>query len=255
MAVFGEALASEYWAIAPDLRGYGASRTQQPFEMVDHLDDLQAMLDRLQIQRGILLGWSLGGILAMELAVRQPERWDGLILVATAARPVGNHPPITALDNVNTAISGILNWLVPGNPIAIEWFGKRSLFRYLLRQHTPETYGYLARAAVPAYLQTSQHANGALARALRQRYSCLEAVAQLTLPALVLAGESDLHIAATASRETAEALVNGEYREYADTAHLFPWEVPTQVQQDVLSWLRKRLRSQREPSSGKLCDR
>ncbi len=71
MAVFGEALGQNSWAIAPDLRGYGGSRIAEPFELFAHLDDVEALLDRLGIGDCILLGWSLGGIVAMELALRE----------------------------------------------------------------------------------------------------------------------------------------------------------------------------------------
>ena len=101
----------------------------------------------------------------MELALRLPQRVTGLILVATAARPRGNHPPISWQDNIYTGIAGLLNYIKPSWQWNIETFGKRSLFRYLIQQHTPTAYNYIAREAVPAYLQTSPAATSAL-------YSC-----------------------------------------------------------------------------------
>ena len=239
MAVFGEALGTERWAIAPDLRGYGNSQVKQSYELIDHLLDLEALLDRLEIDRCIVLGWSLGGILAMELALKAPQRVKGLILVATSAHPRSNHPPITLRDNLYTAIAGTLNWIRPGWSWNIDTFGKRSLFRYLVRRHTPETYRYFASAAVPAYLQTSRKAHAALARSLRQGYNRLEAVSKLTVPTLVLAGEGDRHVTLTSSQETAAAIADTQWIAYPDTAHLFPWELPLQVQQDIGQWLER----------------
>ena len=66
MSVFAEALQNEYWAIAPDLRGYGRSRAIAPFVMADHLADLEALLARLDIDQCLIRGWSRGGILAMQ---------------------------------------------------------------------------------------------------------------------------------------------------------------------------------------------
>ena len=236
MAVFGERLGQDRWAIAPDLRGYGKSRVNKPFELSAHLDDVDALLDRLGIGDCIVLGWSLGGIVAMELALRHPKRIRGLILVATAAGPRGNHPPISWQDNAFTAIAGIVNWLRPGWQWNIDTFGQRSLFRFLVRRHTPDTYRYLARSAVSAYLQTSRQAHQALARALRQGYNRVSDVAQLSIPTVMLAGDCDRHITAASSWETAEAL-NARWLEYSNTGHLFPWEVPEQMQQDILQWL------------------
>lgn len=241
MAVFGETLGQNSWAIAPDLRGYGASRIAEPFELLAHLDDVEALLDRLGIGDCILLGWSLGGIVAMELALREltsthPQRIKGLILVATAAYPRSNHPPIRWQDNAFTAIAGIVNWLRPGWGWNINTFGKRSLFRFLVRRHTPDTYRYLAKSAVTAYLQTSQQANRALGRALQRGYNRVTDLASLSIPTVMLAGECDRHITPASSKQTAEVL-NAHWIEYPNTAHLFPWEVPQQVQHDIQQWL------------------
>ncbi|MGK7905792.1 MAG: alpha/beta fold hydrolase [Synechococcus sp.] len=239
MAVFGEVLGHERWAIAPDLRGYGFSQVKDAYELADHLQDLTALLDRLNIQSCIVLGWSLGGILAIELALQQPERVQALILVATAARPRSNHPPISLADTLFTAIAGALNWIRPGWRWNIDTFGRRSLFKYLVQRHTPATYRYLKHPAVTAYLKTSPQAHAALSRALRQGYDRTSALSQIEIPTLVLAGDGDRHITPECSQATAAALPQSDWIEYPNTAHLFPWEVPEQVQQDIQQWLTK----------------
>ncbi|HEY9846191.1 MAG TPA: alpha/beta hydrolase, partial [Candidatus Caenarcaniphilales bacterium] len=102
LSVFTQRLSQQFRTLAPDLRGYGKSRTDRDFAIADHLLDLEAVLDRYQIERCLILGWSLGGILALELALKLPERVSGLVLIATAARPRSNHPPITWQDNFYT---------------------------------------------------------------------------------------------------------------------------------------------------------
>ncbi|MEL7034032.1 MAG: alpha/beta hydrolase [Cyanobacteria bacterium J06592_8] len=237
MSVFTDDLSRQFKTIAPDLRGYGKSHVSQPFQMQDHLVDLENLLDRLNIQQCLILGWSLGGILALELALKFPQRVTGLILVATAAYPRGSHPPITLLDNIYTGLAGIINWFFPGWDWNINTFGKRSLFRYLIQQHTPTAYKYLAHQAVPAYLQTSRYATQALNQALRNRYNRQNELDQIQCPALVLAGESDRHITCESSQATAEYLRNAQFYCYPRTAHLFPWEIPQRVQQDINNWL------------------
>jgi proline iminopeptidase len=237
MSVFTNHLSQRFQAIAPDLRGYGQSRVQEAFFMTDHLGDLEALLDRLDIDRCLILGWSLGGILAMELALRLPERISGLVLVATAAYPKGNHPPISWQDNLLTGVAAILNRLNPGWQWNIETFGQRSLFRYLIQQHTPTAYGYLAHEAMPAFLQTSPQATRALSLALARRYNRLADLAQIRCPCLVLAGSEDRHITAASSLETAQHLPRADWHLYPNTAHLFPWEIPARVLADLDFWL------------------
>jgi proline iminopeptidase len=237
MSVFTQHLSQKFQTIAPDLRGYGSSRTQLDFNMSDHLIDLEALLNRLRINRCLVLGWSLGGILAIELALRLPERVSGLILVASAARPRGNHPPISWEDNLFTGLAAILNRVQPGWQWNIETFGKRSLFRYLIQQHTPSAYQYIALEAMSAYLQTSASATRALNTALRAGYNRLTDLERIQRPCLVLSGEADRHITAQSSRETAEHLQDCQWHCYPNTAHLFPWEIPERVLSDIDHWL------------------
>jgi pimeloyl-ACP methyl ester carboxylesterase len=115
VSVFTNHLSKRYKTFAPDLRGYGKSRWNGNFDMNDHLIDLEALLDRFEIEKCLVLGWSLGGILAMELALRLPERLTGLILVATAAKPRGSHPPITWQDNLYTGAVSYTHLTLPTN--------------------------------------------------------------------------------------------------------------------------------------------
>ncbi|MGD1873015.1 MAG: alpha/beta fold hydrolase [Mastigocoleus sp.] len=237
MEVFTNHLAQRFQTIAPDLRGYGKSLTHSNFKMSDHLQDLEKLLDHYQIDKCLILGWSLGGILAMELALKLPQRVTGLILIATAARPRGSHPPINFQDNLYTGIAALINYVKPGWQWNIETFGKKSLFRYLIQQHTPSSYNYIAKYAVPAYLKTSKYATSALNNAIKAGYNRVSDLEKIQVPALVLAATEDRHITVDSSRETYNYLPQGQWCCYSETAHLFPWEIPDMMLRDIDSWL------------------
>lgn len=237
MSVFTNVLSQQYQTIAPDLRGYGKSAAEGSFQMEDHLQDLQQLLDRYQIDRCLLLGWSLGGILSLELALQNPSRFSGLIMVASAAKPRGSHPPVSKQDLFYTGVSGIINYFKPGWQWNIDNLGKKSLFRYLLSRHTTEAYQYLGKQGVAAYLQMSSAADKALSNAIRNGYNRLGDLKRITIPCLVLAGECDRHITAQSSAETARYLPHAQYVCYPNTAHLFPWEIPNLVIKDIQQWL------------------
>lgn len=240
MSVFTQHLSKRFQTIAPDLRGYGNSRVNDNFEMKDHLTDLESLLDRLQVNGCTILGWSLGGILGMELALKLPQRVSGLILIATAARPRSNHPPISWQDNLYTGVASILNKLQPSWQWNIETFGKRSLYRYLIQQHTPTAYNYLAADAMSAYLQTSAAAQRALNTALKANYNRLADLEQIQCPSLMLAGAADRHITPESSLETAQHIQDCQWRCYPNTAHLLPWEIPALLLKDIDDWIEQK---------------
>lgn len=237
LSVFSHGLSPNYQTICPDLRGYGRSQTHQPFSMSDHLDDLSELLDHLNFEKGYLLGWSLGGILALELALKYPEKFTKIILIATSAYPQGDHPKITQKDLIFTAIAGIINYFFPGWRWNIETFGKKSLFQYLIQQHHPTAYYYLAKEGVSAYLKTSKWAEQALTKALKQGYNKLNELSKIEANCLILVGEFDRHITPESSYQTYQALKQAQWKCYPNTAHLFPWEISQQVVQDILQWL------------------
>lgn len=239
MSVFTNYLSQTYKTIAPDLRGYGKSRYSKSFQMQNHVKDLTALLDKHHVDKCLLLGWSLGGIMAMELALAMPNRFSGIILIATAAHPLSDHPKPTWQDQLFTGIGGIINYLKPGWQWNIDTFCKRSLFRYLINTHTAESYSYIAKEAVPAYFQTSKVAEKALFQAIRQGYNRLDDLHQINVPCLMLSGECDRHITAYASQKTTQYLPNCEYKNYPSVAHLFPWEIPDIVLQDIQEWLNR----------------
>ena len=237
MSVFTDHFCQRWQTLSPDLRGYGKSRYRRDFQLEEHLEDLIGLLDRQKIQQCLILGWSLGGIIALELVLRHPDRFPGLILVASAARPWGSHPPVRTTDLVLTGMAAILNQIKPGWRWNIDTFARRSLFQYLFSQHQALSYRYLAQDAVPAYLGTSPAANRALNRALKKGNNCLKSLDKITIPCLVLAGANDRHITSASSQETAEKLKLSQWKCYPDTAHLFPWEIPDLVLGDIDAWL------------------
>ncbi len=75
---------SDYPVIAPDLRNHGRSPHADDVSYAAMALDVIALLDRLQIQRVCLVGHSMGGKLAMQLALRYPQRVSALAVVDMA---------------------------------------------------------------------------------------------------------------------------------------------------------------------------
>lgn len=78
-------------SIAVDLRGFGDSQTL-PVDatrgLADFSDDVAAVLDALAVERAVVVGWSMGGGVALQLAIDRPELIAGLVLESPVP-PVG----------------------------------------------------------------------------------------------------------------------------------------------------------------------
>jgi pimeloyl-ACP methyl ester carboxylesterase len=80
-----EPLARDRRVLAIDHRGHGRGlRSEQRFTLEDCADDAAALLDALEIDRVVALGYSMGGPIAMLLARRHPPRVAGVVVQATA---------------------------------------------------------------------------------------------------------------------------------------------------------------------------
>ena len=80
-------LAEGHRVIAIDPRGAGRSSAPPgPYTMAMLAADALGLLNHLGIERAHVVGFSLGGMIAQELAIAAPARVDRLVLLATAAR-------------------------------------------------------------------------------------------------------------------------------------------------------------------------
>jgi pimeloyl-ACP methyl ester carboxylesterase len=95
-APVAEHLAGSYEVIAIDHRGHGASSHPATGYLVDdYADDLTAVIDRLGLERPLVMGHSLGGMTTLEWARRHPERAAAIVLEDASMRRGG--PGVEAL--------------------------------------------------------------------------------------------------------------------------------------------------------------
>lgn len=79
-------LLGHYRVVRTDARGHGLSDVPEgDYSLADLAEDVLAVMDAAGVGRVIVAGCSLGGMVAMELALRHPTRIDALVLVCTSA--------------------------------------------------------------------------------------------------------------------------------------------------------------------------
>ena len=77
-----EQLAGAATVIAPDFRGAaGSEHVGPPYGLRAHADDMRRVLDHFEVDRAVIIGWSLGGFIASNAAVALGDRTAALVLV------------------------------------------------------------------------------------------------------------------------------------------------------------------------------
>jgi len=84
-------LAGSYRAVRYDARNHGRSRTGKG--TFAHFEDLGVLMEKLGIDKAVIMGLSMGGYVATEVALKYPERVAGLILVAPGLSGYNWHGP------------------------------------------------------------------------------------------------------------------------------------------------------------------
>lgn len=179
--------ASGRHVVAPDLRGHGASAKppgEDAYGIERFADDVVALLDALGWDRCTLLGHSMGGMIAQEVALRVPGRLDALILMDTSSGPVAIDPAMrdAALHVVRTRGMDALADLLAGRPGPLDTPASRRVLAE--RPGFAEENERKLRACSPAMY-------AAMATEITERPDGLSRLAGLAVPTLVLVGEQD----------------------------------------------------------------
>jgi pimeloyl-ACP methyl ester carboxylesterase len=83
---YADELASDHRVIAYDLRGRGDSdKLEDGYSIPIHTDDLSELIDELGLERPIIIGHSLGALIALNFAAQYPDKLSKLVLVDAGA--------------------------------------------------------------------------------------------------------------------------------------------------------------------------
>ncbi len=110
-------LASDFFCLAPDLPEQGRSAAVQPFTLSGAAEQVIELIQEIPSQRAHLVGLSLGGAVALEVARVAPERVDHLLVSGTSA-----------------GLSGWLGKITIWSAGLYRWFSQEQLLRLAYRQ-------------------------------------------------------------------------------------------------------------------------
>ena len=218
--------AAGYRAVAPDLPGFGDA---PPGDEPDApWADVRETLDALGIERAAMVGNSLGGGVALRLAVAAPERVTALMLVS--ARPVAG-PPSPQLSaareaeeaafdrgDLDGAVQAVLDaWVLPEAAPAV-----RARVAVMQRRTLTLEAGrsQAAREVAPDPLEPYP-----------------KTLAGLAMPALIAVGARDMPDFARAASTLAVAIPGGRRVTIEGAGHLSPLETPEAFRELLLGFL------------------
>jgi len=91
------ALAQHHQVIGVDLYGHGhTALTDRPIDFAQMADDIAGLIAHLGLEKADLLGYSLGGAVALQTVIRHPERVNKLALISTVFKRTGWHAEMQA---------------------------------------------------------------------------------------------------------------------------------------------------------------
>lgn len=204
-------LQERFQVVRYDTRGHGQSPVPTgPYSIDDLADDVIALLDTLRVPRAHLVGLSLGGMTAMRLAARNPDRIDRMVLLCTGARL----PPASAWTDRAATVRADGTGAV-AEAVVARWFTAQ-----FLAEH-------------PDIKATSQ---AMVAATPAEGYAgCCEAIAGMDLsadlptiiaPTLAIAGADDVATPPAMLGEIASAVHDGRLLEVSHAGHLASAEQP-----------------------------
>jgi 3-oxoadipate enol-lactonase/4-carboxymuconolactone decarboxylase len=205
-----------------DTRGHGRSGSSAaPITIDDLADDLAALLDALGIGAAHVAGLSLGGMTAMALASRRPERVASLMLIATSPYL----PPADfwngRAETVRTrGAEAVVDTIVP------RWFTAP------FRERDPEA----VRAVRQAFLGIEPAGYGRCCEALGAM-DIRDRLAKITAPTLVLVGAEDPVTPPAMAEHIRQRIPGAELVVLPRAAHLISVESPAAVAAHLCAFL------------------
>jgi 3-oxoadipate enol-lactonase len=212
-----DALAPSMRVITFDHRGIGQSASlTYAYTTEGMADDAVSILDALKIDRVHVYGFSLGGMIAQQVALRHPERVQSLVLGATH--------------------SGGRRIAFP-DPDVMAFFGRRAQMPSEEAAWASVPYNYGPRSRAERADRIAEDIERRLQNPFKERaykaqllaaalHNCYRRLERIRAPTLVVHGAQDRIIPVANAHMTAEQVPGAQLKILRDAGHLYPTEEP-----------------------------
>jgi 3-oxoadipate enol-lactonase len=209
--------------IVPDLRGHGRSAPLPgPYTVAQLAADVADLLDRLNVRRADVLGYSHGGAVAQQLARDHPHRVDRLVLACTYA------------DNLlsrRERVEGLLSsWL-------LATVGPGAMTRLVARGVGGPALSAAQKAALRRMFAANDRRHAVAAHRGMLAFDSRSWLAEITAPTLVICGSADSAVPARHAEMLASGIPHADLYTIYDAGHLLAWTHTTRLAEIVQTWL------------------
>ena len=228
-----DALSSEYRVIRFDQIGHGLTgpHPRDDYDRARFVETVDAVADRLALDRFVLGGNSMGGGIAAAYALEHPERLAGLVLVDAAGAPVRNEGG----GNIGFAVAR-----TPGVNRLLHHVTPRAMVETSLSQSVSNQ-AVVTPTAVDRYWELLRYPGNRAATVTRFNAPSepfdVEELARIDTPVLILWGEEDALIPLAAGKWFATALPRATLVTYPGIGHLPMEEAPRETAATLRRWL------------------
>jgi pimeloyl-ACP methyl ester carboxylesterase len=212
--------------IRVDLRGCGASEPSDGPALMEVLaGDVAGLLDALHVERAALAGHSIGGYVALAFFRMYAERVAGLALVASHVSGDASNEP--GADPAQRALAASREDLA--DRLERENTMDAAVDSYLPRYLAPHAYRErpdLVERTRTVMQRQNPRGCAQLVRGMKERLDSHDLLADIDVPALVVAGTEDAYLKPATLRATADAIAGATFVALERVGHLPMFEAP-----------------------------
>ena len=228
------ALAQRYRVISFDNRGSGRSEVPPgPYSTRQMADDAAGLLDHLGIERAHVIGWSMGGMIAQQLALNHPQRVGRLVLLASLAKARAYSLPWLAFGEQarerGLDRAGLLLWAMPWS-YTPAFMTQPAMVEFALNQALADPFPITAEGFAGQAAACREHTTSDL----------IDQLPRITAPTLVLVGAEDILTPPEYSREMAQRIPGARLQILERGGHGMPLEYAQAVNEALLAFLAER---------------
>jgi pimeloyl-ACP methyl ester carboxylesterase len=219
--------AQTHRVVAVDLPGFGHSpMPREPISISGYARDLDALLEALGIDAAAVVGNSMGGFVAAELAIGFPQRVERLVLVAAAGLSTYNNKAgsraLPGLRRAERIVAAYAGWVAAHSGAVARRPGLRNATLGLVTSHPSRLPAALAAeqirgAGKPGFVQ---------ALAANLDYDFSDRLGEIVCPTLIVWGDRDRVITPRDADRFAELIPGSRKVVFEDTGHLAMLERP-----------------------------